>query len=330
MFDCHIHYANSLKEEKLIQIINEYSLDGIALMCIPTGNGRPTEKDAFDFKAVSPVPVYIFGGISRKIWKLSGKNMLSALDAEITRLMDMGCTGIKLLEGKPNVRKEYSIPDFDSPVWDVFWRRAEDENIPVVFHVNDPEEFWDAERVSEAAKKYGWFYDDSHVSNHEQYRQVFAVLDRHPQLRILFPHFFFLSKSLEKLSDMLDSYENVMLDVTPGIELFFNLSDNIQEAKAFFIKYQDRICYGTDIGARAVIPKEDTVLSIEESRARIDLITSFLETGGSYTFVPDGYYVKDGKAVTMNGLGLDTDILSKIYSGNFFRFMGYTADMRYP
>lgn len=44
-----------------------------------------------------------------------------------------------MLEGKPNIRKYYPIPDFDQSVWEDYWAYLEQEQIPVYMHVNDPE-----------------------------------------------------------------------------------------------------------------------------------------------------------------------------------------------
>ena len=233
----------------------------------------------------------------------------------------MGCDGIKMLEGKPNVRKEYPIPDFDDEIWEEYWDVLEKRQIPVYMHVNDPEEFWDESKVSEYARKAGWFYDETYVNNEDQYRQMQEVLKRHPRLRILFPHFFFLSKDLGRLAAIFDRYPNVHTDVTPGIELYYNLSDQEEEAKAFFAKYQDRICFGTDIGARSLIYEEPIPLSIEESRSRLELTTRFLEEKGDYILSPDGYYFTEGKERLMHGLGLTPEILKKIYHDNFLKFI---------
>ena len=88
-----------------------------------------------------------------------------------------------MLEGKPNIRKYYPIPDFDQSVWEDYWAYLEQEQISVYMHVNDPEEFWDASQVTEFAKKAGWFYDETYVNNEDQYRQMQNVLERHPKLR---------------------------------------------------------------------------------------------------------------------------------------------------
>lgn len=321
MIDGHIHYAEYIDGDRLNQVICEYGYEAVALQCIPTAAGRPVEADAFRFREECPVPVYIFGGLDREIYSLPESEMRQALVNEVKRLMDMGCTGIKMLEAKPNIRKHWPIPDFDTDVWEAYWEYLEQTQIPVYMHVNDPEEFWDEKRVSAFARQAGWFYDETYVNNEEQYRQVFAVLERHPKLRILFPHFLFFSEQLERLSNILDKYINVRIDITPGSELFYNLSENQAEAIRFFDRYQDRICFGTDIGARNLVAKEPRKLSKEECDSRLRLIREFLETKGDYPLRPDGYYIT-AEDRTMHGLGLSQEILDKIYGKNFLDFIG--------
>lgn len=320
MIDGHIHYAECIGEDRMLSVIEENNLTGVGLQCIPKGGVLKVEEDAFRLKEKCKVPVYIFGGIGREIYDLPEEKMGKALLAEAKRLMAMGCTGIKMLEAKPQVRKAHPIPDFDRSVWDEYFSYLEKERIPVYMHVNDPEEFWDASKVSDFAKKAGWFYDENYINNEEQYRQILKRLEKHPRLKILFPHFFFMSKQLERLSKILDQYPEVRIDVTPGVELFLNLSDDIENAKSFFEKYQDRILYGTDIGARSVIKKEKALLSIEESRARVSLVTGFLEEKGEYLLYPDAYYAGDSPRV-MHGLGLSQVQLKKMYEENFLIFI---------
>lgn len=324
MIDGHIHYIEYMGTDRLNRIIEDYSYKAIALQCIPSAAGEAVEADAFRFQKQCKVPVYVFGGLDRKVYGLSGNRFRETLVEKAKELLDMGCTGIKMLEGKPNIRKQESVPDFDTEVWEDYWNYLEREQIPVYMHVNDPEEFWDAGRVSDFARKVGWFYDETYINNEEQYRQVFTVLHRHPGLRILFPHFFFFSKQLRRLGDMLDAYPNVRIDVTPGSELYYNLSENQKEASVFFQKYQDRICFGTDIGARVLVAKERKKLSMEEAGSRFRLITEFLENEGEYPLRPDGYYIT-GEDRVMHGLGLSGEVLDKIYEKNFLAFIQRTS-----
>ena len=320
MIDCHIHYAESLGADNLLQVFREAPITAAVLLCIPKGNGGCVESDAFAFREKSPVPVYIFGGISRAIWSAAPEAQGTLLNRETDRLLAMGCVGVKLLEGKPDVRKRYSVPDFDGPVWADFWSRMEREQIPVVFHVNDPEDFWDEEKVTEVAKKFGWFYDESFPGFWSQYRQVVNLLERHPNLRLLLPHFFFLSGDLERMSGLLDRYPNLRIDITPGIELYRTLSGQIEQARSFFQKHRTRICYGTDIGARSVIREKDTALSLGESRARIRIITEFIEKRGPFPVVPDGEYLS-GEPFFLNGLGLAAEEKELVYTRNILNFI---------
>lgn len=146
MIDGHIHYASMLNPRKLNELIRRENLGGVALQCIPKADDLPVEEDAFAFAAQAKVPVYVFGGLRRELYRLSEPELSDALVREAERLMDRGCAGIKMLEGKPQIRKTHPIPDFDRPVWEPYWSLLEERQIPVYFHVNDPEEFWDPKK----------------------------------------------------------------------------------------------------------------------------------------------------------------------------------------
>ena len=97
---------------------------------------------------------------------------------------------------------------------------------------------------------------------------MLSVLARHPRLRIVFAHFFFMSAQLDRLSGILDRYENVSVDLTPGIEMYENFSAAPERARAFFVRYADRIIYGTDIGGRCVLMGEDKAFDEAENLRR--------------------------------------------------------------
>ena len=331
MIDAHIHFSEDLGAENLLKVIERYGYEAIALPCFPKGLERPSEPDAFAFRSLCaslrvPVNVYIFGGMDYSAYSLPEEELSRALVRRVEELTDLGCTGIKLLEGKPNVRKMIPVPDFDKPVFEPFWTALEKNGIPVIFHVNDPEEFWDislcpSPEEREFRIRSGWVYDSSYVNNEEQYRQVIEVAKRHPGLRILFPHFFFLSRQLLRFAGILDACPNIMTDMTPGVELYLNLSDNVEEARAFFQKYQDRICYGTDIGSRQVYVREPVSLNMEETAARVSLVTGFLNSKEEYTLRPDAYY-RGPEEKRMHPLCLPETVQRKIYRENFLRFIG--------
>ena len=329
--DAHIHYDQSLGTDRVLRALEYENADRAAFLCIPKGEGIDTEHvvdDALRFAeeaAESGIKIDVFGGIDRAVYLYSDgqEAMGGRLREQIGLMLDKGCAGIKMLEGKPNVRKTFPIPDFDTAAWDLYWTEAENRQIPIIMHVNDPETFWDASRVDAFARSAGWFYDDTYVNNEDQYSQMGHVLAGHPKLRILFPHFYFLSLQTERLAEILDRYPNVYTDVTPGTELILNLGAAKQHEAAyrFFMKYQDRILYGTDIGGRQVIKEDPVLLCIEESHARTDLVRHFLETKGEYLLKDDGAYFTGRGEACLTGLGLSEDVLEKVYRRNYERFL---------
>ena len=99
MIDGHIHYIEYMGADRLNQIVEEYHYDGIALQCIPDSAGREVLGDAIRYREQCPVPVYIFGGIRREVYRLPEDELRTALVWEARNLMTKGCTGIKMLEG---------------------------------------------------------------------------------------------------------------------------------------------------------------------------------------------------------------------------------------
>ena len=229
--------------------------------------------------------------------------------------MNCGCDGIKMLEGKPDQRKIFKIPNFDNDEWDKVFEYIEKEQINIIWHVNDPEEFWDINKIPVWAKQAGWFYDNTFINNEKQYNEIKNVLDKHPLLHITFAHFFFMSNQLNRLDKILSKYPNVCVDITPGIELFENLSKNLKEAKDFFIKYQDRIIYGTDISR--CYYDNDKEENIIDAFNRSRLCYRFLKES-KVDIEINKKSLLGTNSIHINGLSLDTKIINKITYQNFY------------
>ena len=161
-------------------------------------------------------------------------------------LMEIGFDGIKMLEGKPQLHKQISIPLCDN-YFDEFFEAIEKDGTHLLFHVNDPEEFWDPAHATEELRRLGWFYGDGdYASNEEVYRQIYAVLEKHPNLCATFAHFFFYSKQPRKLEDLFARYPNVCVDLTPGGEMYVSFTQNEELYMEFFKKHNKRVMLGTD------------------------------------------------------------------------------------
>ena len=321
--DAHVHFAHPLTADTLIGFMDENQIAQANLVLVPHRQRLTAVPEAMVAKAKYPGRFYVFTSLDVSEYFRHGKEVGKYMAAFVKKMRALGCDGLKLIEGKPNMRRIMPCPDFDDPAWEPLWDYAEKTALPLLWHVNDPESCWgkpeDAPRHIRMA---GELYDETYINNEIQYRQILNILDRHPNIRIIFAHLFFMSAQLPRLAEILDKYPNVMVDITPGLEIYVNLSKNPEEAKAFFQRYQDRIVYGTDIGARCVLAAGPSSFDVREALARMDLIDGLFDPETDRVMKEDGAYLINTDDFTQRGFGLDPEILHKIYGGNFRTFVG--------
>ena len=322
VLDCHIHYALPTPAKSLVEVMDATGTDAANLVIVPNRQRVSSVPDALMAKAQYPDRFYVFASLDVSAYFRAGKKLGKAMKAYAQQMLRCGCDGIKIIEGKPNMRKDLPVPDFDDPVWEPFFAWAEEKQVPILWHVNDPETFWNPETAPSWARKQGWCYDESYINNEVQYTQVLNLLERHPKLKIIFAHFFFMSAQLPRLSAILDRFPNLMVDTTPGIELYENLSADPEGAKAFFQKYGHRVVYGTDIGARSVLPGTPPKLNVQECLHRAQLAQTYLTESQPVPVKADGNFLVGSEDFALMGLGLSREAAQKILADNFRSFAG--------
>lgn len=323
ILDSHIHFGHPDFMPGLIGILDQNRVGKFNIVCTPHRTRLSLVPDALLVKSFHPRRTYVFGGLDISPLFMSPDSCGAMFADYAETLSKMGCDGIKMIEGKPDMRKMLPIPPFDSPAWEPYWQKLEKSSMPLVWHVNDPEEFWDPQRVPEWARAQGWFYGDGTFINNEiQYAEVLHVLERHPNLKVIFAHFYFLSAQLPRLADLLERFSNMCVDLTPGIEMYHNFAGNLQATREFFLKYQERILFGTDIGAKALLSTPEMGIEPGESSLRIELVRRFLETDGGFRLESAGGFLFGKFDGAFQGLGLPEDALRKIYGLNFERLAG--------
>ena len=264
-------------------------------------------------KARHPKLFFVFAGPNHAE-KLSGERVKTpSLVEQVESFVDMGCDGIKMIEGKPTSRQRMDIPVTD-PYFADYWARVEELGMPIVWHVNDPEEFWDPTRIPGWAKKRNWGYSAGDVQKEQLYAEVDEVLVRHPGLRIIFAHFYFLSADLARAARFFDEHPTVHFDLAPGIEMLYNLSHDPGTSRAFFIEYADRIVFGTDLSSRQ---------TVEQGRIRAGLVFRWLESEDTFR-VPEAadFLLGPPEDGLIRGMSLPNDVLTRIYRDNLLRLVG--------
>lgn len=324
--DSHMHYSLPLQPEALIEFMDKNGIDKANLVLVPSRPRLTAVPDALMAKAKYPDRFYVFTSFDVSEYFKHGKEIGKYQAKFVENMRRCGCDGLKIIEGKPTMRKIMgAIPGFDEPCWEPLWKYLEDTQFPVLWHLNDPESCWGPEEEAPRHIRLGnELYDDTFVNNEEQYRQMEAILQRHPNIKFIFAHLYFMSAQLTRLAKILDTYQNVMVDITPGLEIYVNLSKNTEDAKKFFEKYQDRIMYGTDIGARCVLAENAQPLNEEECLARMDLIDGLFQSETHRIMKEDGRYLINTEDFLQQGFDLSEEALNKIYWKNFESYVSNT------
>lgn len=313
LIDCHFHltltrYMSQFSNaEDVRRVMEACGLDAINVQNITLWYTRNLARNPVSLytKLENAKKVYSFGGVIFPDPEAPDKHFDYAEQA--LELLELGFDGIKLF-GKPTIRREFG-EEFCSPVFYELFDTLEKRGTPVLFHMGDPEEFWDGEKVSDFARKAGWYYGEGGFPSYEKlYEETRAVMERNPRLNIVFPHFFFLSADLARCAQFLDDFPNLKIDITPGTEMYPNFSANAEAARAFFIRYQDRILLGTD---NTGVSKESPFDCAAAASAHLEKILAFLTGERCAGFEND----------TLSGLHLPEDVVRKICHDNFVRFV---------
>ena len=306
LIDGHTHCFTMDMVDNLVGVMQQLGLKAFNICGIcHTGGARISQNPlCLMLKLMYPGKVYACGGLFHKLPGQTGGTF--DLRGQAERLMSLGFDGIKMIEGKPTAYKALGIP-LNDPAYDDYYGWVESQQIPVVFHVADPETFWDRKTIPAHFLDKGWCYDDGTYPQKEQlYEQVDDILARFGKLPVIFAHFYFLSADIDRAGAFLDKWPAVSFDITPGMEMYRNFSQKADEWGHFFANYADRIVFGTDNVCS--VDQGDLAGSIDKIRC----MRRFLATKDEFTF---GRY-------DVRGLGLDESVLAKIYTGNFERHFG--------
>jgi len=226
--------------------------------------------------------------------------------AQAEKLWAAGCDGFKMIEGKPDAWKRWSVA-LDDPQYLDFYAFCEEVGAPLLIHIADPENFWDIDKIAQEDIDQGWYYDDTHPSKEYLTEQAISVMEKFPKMKIIFAHFMYLSEHLPRMGALLDRFPNMYTDITPGAELFSNFTDTYDDSVAFFNKHKDRIMYGSDTA------DFHTEGGVKYMGSVVDVIRRFVSTDDEMN--QWNYRFK--------GLNLPADVQESIYSKNYLRVVNH-------
>lgn len=241
-------------------------------------------------------------------------NFQEDIRRQIRESYDEGCRGIKMWKDLALYKKDKNgVPlRMDDPRFNAVYDTAAELGIPVLMHIADPKAFFTHvdetnERWEELHEMPEWdFSDHSKYMSFEKLMEMQEkVIRNHPKTLFVVAHVGNCAEDLSWVGEQLDKYPNMNIDIAARLA---ELGRVPYSAKRFFEKYQDRIVFGTD----------STPLSMGYHK----IYYRFLETEDEYF----PYHLEDelpGQGRwEIYGIGLDSEILRKVYYKNACRILG--------
>lgn len=305
------HIDDPMPPQRVIEVMDNTNVKTIVIL---TGMWGEKLQAVID-QMVKPHPgrFMVFTQID---WsKVNDPNFGEEMAAQIRDSVKRGARGLKLLKdlGLGVRDKSGKLLAIDDPRLDPVWEECGKLGIPVFIHSGDPEAFFhptDAtnERYEELMEHPDWsFYGQDFPSLDSLLEARNRVFAKHPHTTFVSLHMGW-PENLDWVQSMLDKYPNVMVEFGAREA---ELGRQPRRTRDLFLKYQDRVMFGTDNG-------------LSEDMYRNNF--RWLETADEYF----DYWGAPGQGrFEITGLALPDEVLEKIYHVNaerlFSQFRGGTA-----
>jgi predicted TIM-barrel fold metal-dependent hydrolase len=263
------------------------------------------------FKEPAPERFRVFGGVDWSQWKERGDSFPEWAAGRLRAQKQRGAEGLKIW--KPfglQVRDEVDqLVDVDDARLDPIWETAGELGLPVLAHVADPVAFFDPinetnERWEELQAHPDWAFPSPPFPPFIHILESFRnLVRRHSDTTFIGAHAGCYGENLGWVGEMLDECPNYYIDISARLG---ELGRQPYTARRFFIQYQDRILFGSDMG-----PYPEAY----------HVAYRLLETDDEYFNYNASDVPLQGRWYAY-GLYLPDEVLKKVYSENARRVLG--------
>jgi predicted TIM-barrel fold metal-dependent hydrolase len=292
--DIHTHAIEPAMDHELIEAARLYGIQRLVAIA--------TLDAGIALRARYPQEIVL--AVRPELREPDGQTAL--LDQAVETVHRAGAQGAPLIKlwFAPRVRDRLNFL-LDAPRLDPVFQAVADGGLGVLVHVSDPDRWF--ERKYDPAT-YG--------TKADQYPMLELRLRQFPSVPFLAAHMGGDPEHLDHLSDLLTRYPNLYLDTSATKWIVRELGRQREAARAFFRRWADRICFGTD---QVVLKESDPV----RYTMRYWVHQMFWETDLE---CPSPIADPDSDGVQyVRGLDLPEDVLEEIYWKTAERAFGITA-----
>ena len=179
--------------------------------------------------------------------------------AYLKKSFDQGALGVKVWKniGMTVKDKDSNFILIDNPVFGPIFDYLEQNNIPVCGHIGEPKNCWLPldQMTTNNDRSYFAGHPEYHMYLHPEYPSYETIiqsrdhlLEKHPKLRFLGAHLGSLEWDVDEIAKRLDKFPNMTVEPAERLgQLQYQTIKDREKVRNFYIKYQDRIMYGTDL-----------------------------------------------------------------------------------
>lgn len=297
--DVHSHQLDMSVDALSVLIKDMEVMNEAVMVNLSGGSGESLKEKIDNINKSYPNRFVVFAnvdfeGATDMEW---GKKAAAQLEQDIKN----GARGLKIYKslGLRNKDAKGNRLAIDDPRLDLIWAKCAAMGVPVLIHSADPKSFWD-DMDSDNER---WLELKTHprrkrsASDPAPFEQIIQeqhnVFKKHPKTKFINAHMGWYANNLGKLGELMDEMPNMNVGISAVIA---ELGRQPQNARAFFIKYQDRVLFGKDSWKPEEFPTYFRVLESNDE------------------YFP--YYKKYHAFWAMYGLNLPDEVLRKLYYKN--------------
>jgi predicted TIM-barrel fold metal-dependent hydrolase len=316
-FDSHTH-VNSLDSGGLL---DQAQRDGFELLSInvdyPAFNPHEEQYSiALELQRREPQRFHFAATFSMEGWDTPGWS-----DRVSAHLRDAASRGARAVKVWKNIGMSFrdrsgKLVMLDDPGFDPVWRQIEALGVPVIGHLGEPRNCWLPLDQMTTENDRGYFreHPEYYMYLHPEmpsYEEQIAARDRFlvrapSKLRFVGAHLASLEWSVDQLAQFLERNPGAFVDLAARVSnVQAQSSEHYDAVRAFFIRYQDRILYATDLTQGSDTTPAEVA---QEAAARWRADWKYLATGESQN-------VEDLRR-DVRGLALPRAVIDKIYYTN--------------
>ncbi|KQS53863.1 amidohydrolase [Brevundimonas sp. Leaf363] len=237
----------------------------------------------------------------------------AAIDAEVAR----GAVAVKVWKNVGMVERDASgqLIFIDDAGLNPIFSHLAATGVPLIAHQGEPYNCWLPldQMTTDNDRAYFSAHPEYHMYLHPEmprYEYLMArrdtMVSRNPTLKFVGAHMASLEWSVDEMSKFLDAHPNAVIETAARMtQIQYQSVRDRRKVRDFFIKYQDRILYGTDL---TLNPGEDVAAFRQSAHEVWTNDWAYLAT--------DAMRHVDDIDADVTGLALPRSVIDKIYYAN--------------